>query len=88
LRIPFKRAKDGITVEIKVEPRASKAGVLGVMGDCLKVKLTSPPVDGAANKQLVELLSKEFGIRKNSVKIVKGERSKNKVVKLLGVDSL
>lgn len=88
MNIPHKSAHDGITIEIKVEPRASKAGIAGVVGDCLKVKITSAPVDGAANKQLIDLLAKEFGIGKSSVKIVQGERSRRKVVKLLGVNSL
>jgi uncharacterized protein (TIGR00251 family) len=86
--IPFKKTKDGITIEVKVEPRSSQAEIRGVMGSVLKVKLTSAPVDGAANRQLIELLSKEFGITKSSIKIVKGETSKNKVIKIEGIDSV
>jgi len=48
----------------------------------LKVKLTAPPVDGEANKKLIELLSKEFGVAKSKVKIVKGEASRRKVVEI------
>ena len=60
--IPFKKTKDGITIEVKVEPRSSRAEIRGVMGSVLKVKLKSAPVDGAANRQLIELLSKEHGL--------------------------
>jgi len=87
-KIPFNRTKDGVTVEVKVEPRSSKAGIAGVLGGVLKVKLTSAPVDGAANRQLIEVLSREFGIKKGAISIIRGERSKNKVIKIEGVDSL
>ena len=73
---------------VKVEPRSSKRSVSGVMGDVVKVKLTAPPVDGAANEQLVEVLSETFGVRKSSIKIVKGLSSKNKVVVITGVTSI
>ena len=86
--IPFKKTKDGITIEVKVEPRSSRAEIRGVMGSVLKVKLTSAPVDGAANRQLIEILSKEFGITKRLITIVKGETSKNKVIKIEGIDSI
>ncbi len=86
--IPFKKTKDGITMQVKVEPRSSRAEIRGVMGSALKVKLTSAPVDGAANRQLIELLSKKFGIKKSSIKIMKGETSRNKVIKIEGIDSI
>ena len=57
-------------------------------GDALKVKLTSAPVEGKANKELVALLAKELGLKKRDVEIVSGETSKNKVVKLVGVNSI
>lgn len=70
-----------------MEPRAAKCGIT-VLGDTLKVKLTSAPVDGAANKQLVELLAKELGVRKSSVKVLRGEKSKNKVIKIEDLQGL
>jgi len=88
--IPFKKGKKGMVLKVRVEPRSSRAEVVGIMGDALKVKLTSAPVDGAANRQLVEVLSKFFSIKKSAVRILKGETSKNKVVELegLGEDAL
>ncbi len=73
---------------VKVEPRSSKRSVSGVMGDVVKVKLTAPPVDGAANEQLIEVLSETFGVRKSSIKIVRGLSSKNKVVEITGVTGI
>ncbi len=86
--IPFKRSKGGITIEVRVDPRSSKAEIRGVMGSVVKVKLTAPPVDGAANRQLIELFSKELGITKSLIRIVKGETSRNKVIEIEGIDSI
>lgn len=82
--IPFKKSKRGITINVKVEPRSPKSEITGVLGNALKVRLKSPPVDGRANEELVFLLSKEFGVGKTSVRILKGHKSKNKVVEIEG----
>jgi len=76
-------ADDSIIIEVMVIPRSSKKGIMGYTGDVLKVKLTAPPVDGAANEQLMELLSEKFGVRKGNVVILKGETSKRKTVKII-----
>ncbi len=74
-----------IRIKIKVEPGSSKSGIVGSYGDALKVKLTSPPVEGKANKELINVLAKGFGIHKKNVEIISGQSSKNKIVKLLGI---
>ncbi len=76
---------DVLIINIKVEPRSSRSGIAGPYGKGLKVRLTSPPVEGKANKELTEVLAKEFRIRKKDVEILSGEKSKNKIVKLYGV---
>ena len=83
-----KKQNTHLTINIKVEPRSSRSGIIGPYGDALKVKLTSPPVEGKANKELAALLSKEFGIRKKDVEILSGQSSKNKTVKLIGVTDI
>jgi len=83
--LPYSRIKDGILIEVKVVPRSSKREVAGVADNIVKVKLTAPPVDGAANEQLIELLSERLKIRKSSISIIKGESSKRKTVKIIGV---
>jgi uncharacterized protein (TIGR00251 family) len=88
MEIPFQRSKNGITLKVKVEPRSSRQGISGVVGDALKVKVNAPPVGGAANGELVGILSEEFGIKKTSFKIIRGHSSKNKVVEIEGIDSL
>jgi len=79
--------ENALTLNIKVEPRSSKSGIVGPYGDALKVKLTSPPVEGKANKELIEVLAKGFSISKKNIKIISGQSSKNKVVRLNGVGS-
>ena len=82
------KTENALTLNIKVEPRSSRAGIIGPYGDALKVKLTSPPVEGKANKELIEVLAKGFRIAKKDVEIISGQSSKNKVVKLYGVSSV
>ena len=82
---PKSGSKDSLILKIKVEPRSSRSGIVGQYGDAIKVKLTSPPVDGRANTELIEILAKEYGIRKKDVEIISGFNSKNKLVRLKGV---
>ncbi len=87
-KIPYKKIKGGIVIEVKVEPRSSKKGITGVMDNVLKVKLTAPPVEGEANEQLVEVISDATGVRKSNIRIVRGHSSKRKVVEIKGVEGI
>ena len=75
----------GVRFPVRVQPRASDSGFAGLHGDALKVRLTAPPVDGAANAALVELLADTFGIPARSITIVAGASSRTKVVELAGI---
>ena len=86
--MPFQRSKKGVTLKIKVEPRSSRKGISGVVDDAIKIKVNAPPVGGAANEELIEVLSEEFGIKKTSIKILRGMSSRNKVVEIEGVTSI
>ncbi len=70
---------------IRVQPRATRNEIAGVYGDALKVRLTAPPVEGAANEALVELLAATFGIPARAITIVAGASSRTKIVELAGV---
>lgn len=85
MKKPEVKSKEHLTLKIKVEPRSSRSEVVGQYGEALKVRLTSPPVEGKANKELVEVLAREFGISKKDVEIISGQSSKNKIVRLTGV---
>ena len=78
---------DGIILNLHIQPRASKSEVCGVQGDALKIRLTSPPVDGAANKLCREFLAELFHVSKSSVEIISGETSRHKRVKITASDT-
>jgi len=89
MNIPYKKTKNGITIEVKVEPRSSRRGIAGIMeNNIVKVKLTAPPVEGAANEQLIEIIAEELKVRKAQVKIIRGQSSKIKVVEITGTGSI
>ena len=67
------------------QPRSSRSGVDGVIGDALKVRIRSAPVDGKANKELVETLADFFSLPKSRVSVVGGETSKSKRILLAGL---
>lgn len=75
----LKETKDGLIVNIKISPNSKKNEIINE-GDITKIKITAQPIDGKANKALVEFLSKNFKIPKTSIKILKGETSKEKTI--------
>jgi uncharacterized protein (TIGR00251 family) len=85
MKKPSTGKKEYITIKIKVEPRSSKSGIAGPYGDALKVNLNSPPVEGKANKELIDVLAEELGIAKKDIEIISGQSSKNKIVRLHGL---
>ena len=82
LRVDVRGAS--IRVRVHVQPRASRSEVVGVHGAALKVRLSAPPVDGAANDALVELLSGLLGVARRNVQVVHGATSREKVVEIQG----
>jgi len=73
-----------ITIDVQVVSRASRTVVGPAIGERLRVAVTSPPVDGAANAAVVEALAEAFGVRRSAVEIVRGERGRRKTVKIAG----
>jgi uncharacterized protein len=77
--------KDGsISFTIRVVPRASKTEFAGEMEGAVKVRVASPPVDRAANTELIKLLAKTLGVSKKDVEIVAGQASKTKQIRITG----
>jgi uncharacterized protein (TIGR00251 family) len=73
-------------ISVKVKPRASREEVEGWKEDVLVVRLTSPPVDGAANSSLIRLLAKKTGVPRSRIRIVSGEKGRSKVLEFEGVE--
>lgn len=84
-RVRVQPTATGVRMSIRVQPRASANELAGVFGDAVKVRLTAPPVEGAANEALVEFLAGTFGIPRRAVTIVSGARSRSKIVELTGI---
>ena len=77
----MRQTKDGILLNLKISPNASKNEII-ISEDGIKVKITAQPVDGKANKALIEFLSKELKIPKTSIEVVKGTTHKEKTLLL------
>ena len=71
---------------IHVQPRASRTEVVGWHGDAVKIRIKAPPVDGAANVELIRFLSKAIGVSRQAVQITAGASARRKRVKIDGVD--
>jgi len=69
---------EGVIFKVIVQPRGSKNEIIGLQSDALKIRLTAPPVEGAANKMCIEFLAKSLKVRKSDVEIVRGQRSRTK----------
>lgn len=80
------KTKKGIEVLVKVSPRSSKSGIIGEHDGRLKICLNSPPVNGAANDELIKIFAKWLGIAKSNISLASGSNSRTKTV-LLTVDS-
>lgn len=72
---------EGAKLGVRVKPRASKSRVLGMKAGVLEVAVAAPPVDGAANEELLRTLAAHFAVPKSSVTLVSGHASKHKVVR-------
>ena len=75
----------GITFNVRVVPRASRSEIAGEFDGALRVRLAAPPVDGAANRELIRVLAKELKVPQNSIDIVAGLASKSKTVSIRDV---
>ena len=70
-------------IKVKVVPRAKKSEIIKLDKDYLKVKVLSPAIKNKANKEMIELLADYYNVNKAAIKIIKGEHSREKLVKIL-----
>ena len=71
-----------LLLAVHVQARSSKNEIVGIYGDRLKVKITAPPVDGKANKELIKLFAKLFAVPKSQISLLNGETSREKRFKI------
>jgi uncharacterized protein (TIGR00251 family) len=74
-----------VRFSVHVQPRSSRAGIDGLHGEALKLRVNAPPVDGAANAAVVEMLADALGVPRRAVRIVAGDSSRSKLVEVDGV---
>jgi len=83
--LDISETNDGVIFSVYVQPRASRNELCGICGNEIKLRLTSPPVEGSANKLCMEFLADLLGIAKSRVKILRGEKSRHKTIKVYDV---
>ena len=76
---------DGVLLSVKLQPRASANEIGDALGSELRIKVTAPPVDAAANEALVKLLAQQLDCPRNRVELVRGHTSRHKTIKLHGL---
>tara|TARA_B100000470_G_scaffold149468_1_gene116249 strand:+ start:302 stop:598 length:297 start_codon:yes stop_codon:yes gene_type:complete len=77
--------KNGIRFSAIIQPRSSKNEVTGIFHNALKIRLTAPPVDGAANKACIRFFSKLLGVSPSEISIIQGFSSRNKTIEIIGL---
>jgi len=83
--VVIRNSPTGVSLAVKVHPRAKKNAITGKVGDALKVALTAPPVDGKANDACIEFFAKLLNVPRSSVTIAAGQTSRNKVIRVAGL---
>jgi len=78
--LSIQETPEGVIFKATIQPRGSRKEIVGLRGDALKIRLTAPPVGGAANKMCIEFLAKSLKVRKSDVEIIRGQRSRTKQV--------
>jgi len=73
-----------ITLKVYLQPKSSRNEIIGSYRDGIKVKLTAPPVEGKANEALIRFLAKELGVSPSCIKIIRGQHSREKTLKISG----
>lgn len=78
-------AQPQATLSVRVQPRASRNEVTGLVGETLKIRLTAPPVEGEANDACLKFLAKLLDLAPSRLVVIQGDRSRNKVVRITGL---
>lgn len=74
------------TIDVRLQPKGGRNEIVGVRDGVLVIRVAAAPVDGKANTALCKLIAKRAGVPRDSVSIVRGERARDKAVRVLGVD--
>ena len=87
MTLNIKACREGIQFSAVIQPRSSKNKICGLQDKSLKIYLTSPPVDGAANKMCIKFLAKILNISPSRIIIATGQKGRNKIIRVEGMDA-
>jgi uncharacterized protein (TIGR00251 family) len=82
----MERTKGGVRLRLRIQPKAARTELVGLHGDAIRIRLTAPPVDGAANEALLKFLADKLSVPLRAVRLTAGEASRSKVVTVTGID--
>ena len=83
--VDFRPTATGVRFAITVQPRASRTEIVGEHGEALKIRIAAPPVEGAANEELIRFLAKQLRIPASAVRVVSGQAGRRKLIEVEGV---
>ena len=83
--VTIRECEGGLEIAIHAQPRASRSEVVSLHGDSLKVRLAAPPVEGAANAELIRVVAKVLGVPKTLVDVIRRRSGRSKVVRVAGL---
>lgn len=81
----LREAKGGVTVSVHVVPRASRTGLVGLHGTSLRIRVKAPPVEGAANAELLKYLAEQLSLPSSHVELIAGDASREKLILVRGL---
>lgn len=86
MSVPWLKERDGtLVLSVRVHPGARRTEVVGPLGNWLKIRVSSPPVDGAANSALEEFIADLLNLRRSQIEIVQGLHSRSKILNIMGI---
>ncbi|MGZ8899720.1 MAG: DUF167 domain-containing protein [Limisphaerales bacterium] len=81
----LRESAEGLYLSVKLQPRASRNQIQGLHGNELKIAVTAPPVDSAANSALLDFLAAQLGLPRSAIQLVRGQTSRHKTIFIAGV---
>ena len=81
---PIEPAPEGVRLALQIQPRASRTELVGRYGNALKLRVAAPPINGAANLELVRFLAERLGVRRFQVEVIAGQHGRKKTVLIRG----
>jgi uncharacterized protein (TIGR00251 family) len=82
----MQQTRDGVLLRLKVQPRSSRNEIVGTHGDAIRIRLTAPPVNGAANEALVRFLARKLRLSRRAIRLDQGHTGRTKLITILGAE--